>query len=345
MTEGFDLHGLLPFDDDADAGTPLHAPGEQPRMAPPGGFWYLGQGLTPEQFLAYVATYDFGTVPPDYIVIHHTALPAASWGPYGDARNFWDANEQGKTIEQKKGKRKKQLDNIMIYYRDTKKWDRGPHIFVDELFIWLFTPMREVGIHAAEGNSYIQGGRLHYSVGIEVVGYFEKTRWSEPVARNVGLVVGSLKKRLNTFELVDGPWAGKVGSHRMYNKPACPGAAIVPSFYLSVYQAGYRNVMGQNDAPREPPAPIVPATIVGSDRTFRCGAGFKQFYDSRGGLSLFGYPTSDEYVTNDSAGDRCTYMRFERCWLKYKPGEGVKLAPLSEVLSMSATPPGPFGSL
>lgn len=202
-------------------------------------FAYIGKPLTRDGFAAYVAGYDFGTIPPDYIVLHHTASPAASWAPAKGAKN-WDDGESGSSDEQIQAKRKAQLDGIMRYYQATLGWTAGPHIFVDERWTWLFTPMDTIGVHAREGNSYIDDAdRLHYSIGIEVVGDYTHVTWPPAVARNVAYAVAVLKKRLRNFDLVAGPWAGKIGRHADYNKPACPGAAITPDYYLPLFRQAY----------------------------------------------------------------------------------------------------------
>ncbi len=232
-TDDFDLTGALPFEDGADVATP-----QKPGAGTLGvQFAYIGRGLTLPQFDAYVRTYRFGTTPPDYIVLHHTAIPSASWARYPSGA-VWDANEDRLSEQQVYEKRLRQLDSLMRYYRDTKGWSAGPHLFVDDKWIWLFTPMYEVGIHAAQGNSYRDSAkRLHYSIGIEVIGYYEKVRWPPAVAQNVAAAVASLKHQLHTFDYIDKPWAGGIGAHRMYNKPQCPGAAIVPSYYLPLFRA------------------------------------------------------------------------------------------------------------
>jgi hypothetical protein len=185
-------------------------------------------------------------------VLHHTANPDASWAPLSaDPRTKWDRAEAGLSAEQVYAKRRTRLDSIMAYYRDQLGWAKGPHLFIDDLYIWLFTPMRDVGVHAAQGNSYRDsGGKLHYAIGIEVVGYYEKTTWPTAVAQNVATAVALLKDRLGTFDYVDGPWAGKISAHRHYNKPACPGARITPSYYMPILKAAWR------DLHSPPPAPV-----------------------------------------------------------------------------------------
>jgi hypothetical protein len=236
----------LPFDRDADDGSVPS--GDR------GAFLYIGEALTADEFTAYVATYDAGPVPPDFVVLHHTARPSTRYSvctdPTHDAAycvkdSEWDGSEEGLNDEQIKQRRLGKLRNIMTYYRDSLDWDRGPHLFIDDRYIYLFSPMAEIGIHAAAGNSYEDGAGLHYSVGIEVIGYYEHVRWPPEIERLVGHCVAVLKRRFSTFELVSRPRAGAVSSHRDYNKPRCPGHAITDDYYVSVLQAGWERLQGQ----------------------------------------------------------------------------------------------------
>src|SRR5207249_4688114 len=115
--------------------------------------------------------------------------------------------------------------------------DRGPHLFCDDKWIYLFTPMAEIGIHAAEGNSTHIGGKLVYGIGIESVGYYEKVTWPDAVARNVGFAAATLQRRLKTFELRRGTKWHDLNSHRDFNRPSCPRAAITEAFYVRVCNA------------------------------------------------------------------------------------------------------------
>jgi hypothetical protein len=144
---------------------------------------------------------------------------------------MWDAGEDGMPTEQIYKKRQRQLTNIMVYYRDQLGWNRGPHLFIDERWIWLFTPMYFPGIHARHGNGTVGGG---YSIGIEVIGHYAQVQWPPAVERLVGGAVALLKQRLGTFDLTHQVGPGGISSHRDWGKPACPGDAITEEYYLDV---------------------------------------------------------------------------------------------------------------
>lgn len=236
---------ILPYDDDS---FDPHAP-QKPGQALLGdGFAYIGRALTVREFVLYVDAYAFGTVPPDFVCLHHTAIPTLE---------AWCAGEAGMNEAQIKERRLKRLAGLRDFYAG-KGWSAGPHLFIDDRWIYLFSPMAQVGVHAKWGNSFRAEGRLHYSIGIEVIGDYARQTWPVPVAANVRGAVRALQHKLKTFSLqylyptaVSKPgmigtgdhqrcayperlrWGG-LSSHRDYNKPECPGAAITEAYYTGV---------------------------------------------------------------------------------------------------------------
>lgn len=266
-----DDDSLLPYD--ADAFDPK-AP-QKPRPAVlSDAFAYDGRGMHLDQFEAYVKTYDFGKVAPDHVIFHHTAIPDTLAAPIGsDPSTKWDRNEAGLSDDQIRIKRKRQLDALRNYYISLG-WNAGFHLAIDDRFIWLFTPMDTVGIHAKWGNSFRAHGKLHYSIGIEAIGYYEHRVWPAPVASLVGGAVRALAARLGIaleymypvhkpgMKVVKGVQIcanparlkfGGLASHRDYNKPQCPGAAITEAFYVNVCR-------GSASTPTPPPVTPPPTT-------------------------------------------------------------------------------------
>lgn len=219
------------------------------------GFPYVRRALRLDQIASYVASYSFTATLPDFVVLHHSAVPSASWAPAGDAHP-WDEDEHGLSDSQIYAKRLARLDSVYRYYANTLGWSAGPHAFIDERYVWLMTPLDRVGIHAKWGNSFRAGGKLHYSIGIELIGNFDKVTWHAEQARLCGMFIGALAQRLGTFKLdyMYGDPASKPGmagtgdnqrclhperlrwgglsSHRDYNKPECPGKAITEDYYV-----------------------------------------------------------------------------------------------------------------
>jgi hypothetical protein len=294
-------------------------------------FAYLGTPLPPEAFPSYLASYDFGSTLPDQVVIHNTANPDASWAALGTSdRSHWDRDEAGLPLTAIRNKRQKQLDAIQRYYVGLG-WNAGPHLFIDDRWIWLFTPLNTVGIHAKEGNSYTVAGRLHYTIGIEVVGWYGKVVWPPAIQVMVRSAVQALQRRLKTFQIVYKPaiphrpalHQGSVAFHRDYNKPECPGAKITPGWTINVLQ---------DQTPVPPPVdPLRAAQLPGPNATIRyCSSPMAAFYAQHGAVGFFGYPLNDETAATGLDGRVCSYLTCERAVIKRVEPEGVHLALSSE---------------
>jgi hypothetical protein len=107
----------------------------------------IGQNFTPESFLEYMRGLVWNLWQPDFIVLHHTAVPSLSQR----ANGFNSASMSG----------------LQRYYRDELGWSAGPHLFVDDqpAGIWVFTPLTTPGVHAKSFN-----GR---SLGLEMLGNYD----------------------------------------------------------------------------------------------------------------------------------------------------------------------------
>lgn len=79
------------------------------------------------------------------VTLHHTGFPDLSMRPNGLTAQH--------------------IRNIQSYYEGTRKWDRGPHLFIDDHDINGMSPLTKPGIHAASFNST--------SIGIEVLGNYD----------------------------------------------------------------------------------------------------------------------------------------------------------------------------
>jgi hypothetical protein len=159
----------------------------------------IGKCLSLEEFKKYVKEKDFGSLPPTFMVLHHTWKPTkADW--------------QGE----------KTLLGIKRYY-EGKGWNAGPHLFIAEDGIWLFTDMYDVGIHAGVGNGSLKTG---YSIGIEVVGNYDGEKWSGETKKNALGAVVALQKKLGIDE-------SKIMFHRDFSKKSCPGWAITKNWVFS----------------------------------------------------------------------------------------------------------------
>ena len=105
----------------------------------------VGLGHEPDQFRQYVAGLHLTAWRPQFVVLHNTALPTlASWH---------DVPGQ------------QRMKNLEHFYRDVQGWSAGPHLFVADDLIWIFSPLTTSGVHSPSWNSI--------SWGVEMVGNFE----------------------------------------------------------------------------------------------------------------------------------------------------------------------------
>ncbi len=217
-------------------------------------FAYIGEAKTGQEFIEYIQGYNFGSVPPSFVVIHNTAIPDASWAPLGgNPKTKWDRNEDGLSNDQIKAKRRPQLDNIKNYYAGLG-WTSGPHLFIDERWIWLFTPLYDIGTHAKAGNSYRDSsGALHYSIGIETVGWFQHRGWPTTMQQLLRIAVQTIRSKLGTYEILyaSAPLNRpdlhdhSISFHCDYNKPECPGAVITPDYAIPILKQPFTVIYPQ----------------------------------------------------------------------------------------------------
>jgi hypothetical protein len=154
--------------------------------------------LSVAEFKDYVRGFDFGPLMPDKLVIHHTWKPTkADW----------------------KGQRS--IMGLKGYY-EKKGWSAGPHLFVAEDGIWLFSPMNHDGIHVGSLN--------HLSIGMEVVGDYDTEVWSGATKTNA---LGAIKILLNRLNLGN----GQLFFHRDVSSKTCPGKAITKEWLFAELEA------------------------------------------------------------------------------------------------------------
>ena len=155
----------------------------------------VNKKLNLSQFEDYVKDKYFGTLPANKLVIHHT------WKP---TKAQWTGQSS--------------IIGLKRYY-EGKGWSAGPHLFIADDGIWLFTDMQKDGIHAGAGN--------HRSIGIEVVGNYNDKVWTGATYKNTIGAIKVLMKRLKIKE-------SGVKFHRDYNSTkSCPGWAITKSWLFN----------------------------------------------------------------------------------------------------------------
>jgi hypothetical protein len=112
----------------------------------PGWKGIVGASFNPDEFDAYCHTLQWLAWRPSFIVLHNTGAPSLAQRPNGLS--------------------KKNIQSLEAFYRDEQKWSAGPHLFVDDKQIWVFTPLTVSGVHSPSWNQV--------ALGVEMLGDYEK---------------------------------------------------------------------------------------------------------------------------------------------------------------------------
>lgn len=105
----------------------------------------VGKSFTPQDFETYCHTLSWTAWRPSFIVLHNTGSPTLAQRPAGLTHQH--------------------ILNLEAYYRDDQGWSAGPHLFVDDKQIWVFTPLTLSGVHSPSFNQV--------ALGIEMLGDYE----------------------------------------------------------------------------------------------------------------------------------------------------------------------------
>ena len=106
----------------------------------------VGLNYTPDEFDSYCHALTWAAWRPSFIVLHNTAAPSLAQRPNGLT--------------------KQHILNLEKYYRDEQGWSAGPHLFVDDKQIWVFTPLTVSGVHSPSWNKV--------ALGVEMLGDYDK---------------------------------------------------------------------------------------------------------------------------------------------------------------------------
>ena len=200
----------------------------------------VGKPFTAAQFDEYVRHLRWGEWVPKFVVVHNTSAPTLKQ---------W----HGPTPPEKR------MLNLENYYKNEKGWKAGPHLFVADDFIWVFTPLTVPGVHSPSWNST--------SIGMEIVGEYDY--------EDFALVRGNVVSALVTLHRRLGIDPDTLRFHK--EDPAtthkrCPGKNIVKAPLVTAVKAGLLTSTAPRPAdvkpiprPVSPPAPpdhvpVLPAT-------------------------------------------------------------------------------------
>jgi N-acetyl-anhydromuramyl-L-alanine amidase AmpD len=277
----------------------------------------IGRRLSIPEWLGYIATYQFGSTAPSRAVLHHTFIP---------------------TVEQWAGQRS--MLSMQRFYA-AKGWTAAPHIYVGPDGIWLFTPLKDVGIHAGVGNSGYANGKFWYSIGIEMVGAYDRVRPAGAVWEGAKAVLGGLSKRLSI------PPRQLISFHRDYtNLKSCPGWSVTKDWVFGEVEAWLAN------RPAPPPPPSGPIGNPTPDLEALAELLLEQSYGRRGeGYNAdwafhqyavqkgLGFPIGKN-AQLQVAGQSYAYQAFARDTLYNQVPNWGDVRLLSELLGGSIPPSG-----
>jgi|GEM_PF-3192308 len=175
-------------------------------MVPPSKtFPIVGAAFSSAEFLGYLRNIkdDAMTWAPRGVTIHHTAAPSLATRP--------------------RGFESQHMLNLRSWYQSLG-WDRGPHLFVDDKLIWVFSPLTSRGIHAVSFN--------RTRIGIEILGDFD----SEDPKSGRGLeackmAADAASLLIGRFGLTD-----PLNFHRDDSKTSktCPGSKFQKDWFLAL---------------------------------------------------------------------------------------------------------------
>lgn len=133
----------------------------------------IGKSFSPKEFETYCKGLKWDIWKPTFITLHNTYVPTLTQRPNGFT--------------------KQHMLNFQSFYKDQQKWSAGPHLFIDDKAIWVFTPLTVSGIHSPSWNKT--------AIGIEMLGDYEKESFSTgrglEVRKNAVAAIAILNKALN----------------------------------------------------------------------------------------------------------------------------------------------------
>lgn len=164
----------------------------------------IGIAFTPEEFKTYVEDRHWTGWRPTFIVLHNTGSPNLAQRPDGLTHQH--------------------ILNLEGYYRDTQKWSAGPHLFVDDRQIWVFTPLTTQGVHSPSWNAI--------SLGVEMLGDYSTDSFTDgrgqKVHQNAVAAIAILSAQLS----ID-PASMKLHKEDTKTKHDCPGRNVNKPTFIS----------------------------------------------------------------------------------------------------------------
>ncbi len=182
-----------------------------------------GRCMSAEQFVRYVEGLNFPNGLPTRIFLHHTWRPTSqTWAGLQTLLNMKAYYESLRWTDE---------DG-----REHEGWTAGPHLFVAEDGIWLFSDLRQDGVGVA--------GHNHGSLHLEMVGNFNIGLPQGATLRNTIAALGILHERI-------GLPPDQLNFHRDYSTKTCPGTYVQKAWIIPQVQrwvAEYRSEKARRNA-------------------------------------------------------------------------------------------------
>lgn len=157
----------------------------------------VGNSYTVDEFDTYCHQLQWSAWRPSFIVLHNTAIPSLAQRPSGFS--------------------KQHMKDLEVFYRDTQKWKAGPHLFIDDKKIWVFTPLTVSGTHSPSWNKL--------AIGIEMLGDYEKEAFDSgrgsKVRKNAVAAIATLSAVLGL-----NPQSMRIHREDPLTTHACPGKNV-----------------------------------------------------------------------------------------------------------------------
>jgi hypothetical protein len=197
----------------------------------------VGQKFSASGFDAYLRTLKFTAWRPAFVTVHNTSSPTRAL--YAQ----WQKRTPPVTME-------RWLQNLVGYYRDQQHWSAGPHWFVADDGIGVFTPPTHPGVHTPSWNAI--------SLGVETVGEFETEPFDGAVRDNL---IASLASIHSVLGLNPADYAlGRHGLHfhkedRRTTHRTCPGRHMVKADLVAAVVAKMAELHSGDHDPARPAEP------------------------------------------------------------------------------------------
>lgn len=159
---------------------------------------------------------------PSFIALHNTAVPDLAQRPSGFT--------------------KQHILNLAQYYQNLG-WRAGPHLFIDDKQIWVFTPLNTTGRHSPSWNSI--------ALGVEMLGDYATDAFTSgrglAVHKNTVSAFASLSRRLGLD-----PQTIRLHKEDPKTTHNCPGKNVSKKAFIADVEAKIQSYYSGEHDPAQP---------------------------------------------------------------------------------------------